>query len=803
MNDIPTGPSSHPVQPPSDGIPRQGQSSTSPTATTSAHHPHQHPGSSHGMNFSPEPHYPAQQGEFALGNALHQLEETFDPKRVIFLFLGHLIQVLVFITLGVVAVAGYVFNLPNIYESRAVIQVEQQEKKILDKGKITDDSPGSGSDFINSVVQALTSRNVLLRVVKANNLQNNPDFVKPRSDGRPYTESQLAMIMEKKVKVSLRRLTRLIDVTVSDKDPELACTLAKSVVTEFLKEGFEQRLSVTHVADDYLQQEASKLKAKLEKSEQELQAYKEQHNAVSLEQSQNIIVDKLKDVSSAVTEAKNARLKLESDLEQLKRAGEKTDDLMRISSVASLPEVASARDAYQKALAEFSTLKERYLEKHPKFIAAKEELDTLRANLNEAVAKAGEILSRQYESAKETEAKLQASQKEQETQALELNKLSIPYNVLAREVETDKALYESVVSRMKETGIAAGVETAPYRVVEEPLVPSKPSSPHRMKDIGMAFILLFVASIAFLIINDSLKSSIRSVDQAEHLTGLPVLAAIPDQNKSLTEIVIAGIQRGKKEGGVVAPHRDRDETGKRIYTIAPVDDPQSLLSEAYRTLRASITLLGPKEQTRTLLFTSAIPAEGKTFCSINTAATFALQGEKILIIDADMRRPSVHFGLLGGEERIGLSDLLSGQATLDEVIGSTPVEGLSIITAGRRAPNPAELILQSDIPALLEKLLQRFDRVILDSAPVNAVSDTLHLAGPAKNVILVIRSEGTPARMVQRAVNQIRKTSTRLAGIALNRIRVGGGYGYYYHYYGGGYYNYNQRTYGAEDEKKS
>jgi len=695
-------------------------------------------------------------------------------------------------------VSGYVFQLPNIYESRAVIQVEQKEKKILKGDNIVEDA-SSNVDFVNSVVQALTSRNVLLRVVKANNLQNNPDFAKPRSDGKPYTDSQLVLLMEKKVEVKLRRLTRLIDVTVKDKDPEMACTLARSVVSEFLKEGFEQRLSVTHVADNYLQQEADKLKIKLEKSEQELQAYKEKHNAVSLEQSQNIIVDKLKDVSSAVTEAKNARIKLESDLEQLTRAGGKSDDLMRISSVAALPEVASARDAYQKSFTEFSSMKERYLQKHPKFIAAKEQLDTLRSNLEEAVAKAGEILSKQYESAKETEAKLQASQKEQETQALELNKLSIPYNVLAREVETDRALYESVVSRMKETGISSGVETAPYRVIEEPLVPSKPSSPHRLKDIVLAFIFLFASSIGFLLVSDALRSSIRSVDQAENLTGLPVLAAIPDQKQSFTDVVLSSLQRDKKERGRVVPHRDRDENGMRTYTIAPVDDPQSLLSEAYRTLRASITLLGPKEQTRTLLFTSAVPAEGKTFTSINTAVTFALQGEKVLIVDADMRRPSVHFGLLGGEERIGLSDLLSGQSTLDEVIGSTPVEGLSIITAGRRAPNPAELIVQSDIPALFEKFLQRFDRVIIDSAPVNAVSDSLHLAGPAKNVILVIRSESTPSRMVQRAVNQVRKTGTRMAGIALNRIRVGGGYGYYYyHYYGAGYYNYNQRTYGAE-----
>ena len=745
-----------------------------------------------------EGHYPQHHG------ALHQLEETFDPKRVIFLLLANLVPVLVYIIVGMAAVIGFVFTKPDIYESRAVLQVEQRDKKLL-KGEGISEEASSNVDFVNSVVQALTSRNILLRVVKTNHLEKNPDFAKPRPDGKPYTDSQLVLIMEKKVEVKLRRLTRLIDITVEDTDPELACTLAKSMVTEFIKEGFEQKLNVTHVADDYLQQEADKLKARLQKAEQELQSYREQHNAVSLDQSQNIIVEKLKDASTAVSEAKNARLKLESDLEQLKTAQQgSTEDLLRINSVAALPEVASVREELLKAESEFAAIKERYLQKHPKYLAAKSRIETLRADLATAAAKAGDILNKQYESAKETEAKMETSQKEQETQALELNKLSIPYNALVREVETDRSLYESVLARMKETGISAGAETSPYRVVEEPLIPSKPSKPKRAKLIILAFLFFLGSSIAFVMVKDALRSSIRSVDQAESVLGLSVLAAIPDLKKSFTERVIAGVRRDKNDPtGRAEPHRDRDGEGRRIYKLPPVDDPNSLVSEAYRTLRAAVALLGPKEQTRILLFTSAVPAEGKTFCSINTAATFALQGEKVLIIDADMRRPSVHLGLLGGEERPGLSELLSEQLTLDQVIGTTRVEGLSIMTAGRRAPNPAELIVRSDIPGILSKLLERFDRIIIDSAPVNAVSDTLHIAGPAVNIILVVRSEQTPLRVVQRAVTQLRKTVGRLAGIALNRIQVGGGYGYYYYYhYGAGYYG-SDRTYGAEEDRKS
>lgn len=789
MNDHPTGPSPQipQDQPPQSQAP-QGQQGSAPQG--SMHHGGQHHHLPHRDQSYPEQHH---------SGAMAQLEETFDPRRVFFLILGHIVPIGLFVAIGMALVSALVFRMPDIYESRAVLQVEQKEKKVLKTESVTDDTSAS-VDFVNSVVQALTSRNILLRVVKANHLDKNPEFAKPREDGKPYTDNQLVLIMEKKVQVKLRRLTRLIDITVEDHDPELACTLAKSMVTEFLKEGFEQKLNVTHVADDYLKEEADKLKIKLEKAEHELQAYKEQHNAVSLEQSQNIIVDKLKDVSAAVTEAKNARLKLESDLEQLKSAQQgSTEDMLRVSSVAALPEVASVRDELLKAESELAALKDRYLEKHPKFLAAKSRVDTLRADLDKAAAKAGEIITRQYEAAKETEAKMANSLKEQEAQALELNKLSIPYNVLAREVETDKTLYESVVARMKETGIAAGVETAPYRVVEEPMIPSKPSKPKRVKMLALAFIGLSFLSIAWFVVRDAMSGTIHSVDQAERDLGLPVLSAIPDQRQTISERIFSTV-RGNK-GGPRQQHIEKDAAGRRQYMIAPVDDPGSILSEAYRTLRASITLLGPKEQTRTLVFTSAVPEEGKTFTSINCAVTFALQGEKTLIVDSDMRRPSVHRGLLGGEERIGLTDYLSGQATLDQVIGSTPVEGLSIITAGRKAPNPAELLLQADIPALLAKLLERFDRVIIDSAPVNAVSDTLHIAGPAKEVILVVRSEKTPVRVVQRSLSQLRKSGTHLAGLVLNRTRSGLGQGYYYYYYGGKYYQ--DSVYGSDDDRRS
>ena len=723
-------------------------------------------GPSHGQHPSPEGHHQH-------GSSLH-LQELIDFKHLGYVLLKHIWTIVLIVIVGMVITGAVVWILPDIYESRAVLQVQQQEKKVLKSEKVSEETPGS-TDFVNSVVQSLTSRNILLRVIKANNLAADPHFAPPKMSGmggETYNDDELVTFMEKKVQVSLRRLTRLIDITVTDRNPKLACILASSIVKEFLKEHFEQSLAVSNTANDYLKDEAAKLKIKLEHSEQELQKYKEANNAVSLEQTQNIIVEKLKEVSSAGTEAKNARLKLESDLEQLKLAvSGGAEAMLRISSVAALPQVASVRDDLLKAQTELSILKERYLPKHPKYVATISKIEELKSALTEATSKAGDILTQQYESLKETESKLNNTLTEQEAKALELNKLSIPYNVLSREVETDRALYEAVISRMKETGVSAGIETSPYQVIEEPMVPTRPSAPKRLKILVLAFIVITGAAAGGVILIDSMSSSINSIDQAETLLALPVLGAIPEQKGKKKK-------KSKKGGG----HREVDD-----YPLALIQDPASPLSESYRSLRAQITLLGPQDQTQVLLFTSAIPSEGKTFTSINTATVFASQGQKTVIIDGDLRRPSVHYALAGGQELPGLTDYLSGQITLDEAIRETSFPGLFLITAGRRAPNPSELLLNADIPTLLVALKERFERIVLDTAPINAVSDTLYLAGPAKKVLLIIRSESTPSKVVQRAVAQLRKSGAQIVGTVLNGIQHGAGAGYYYYSYQGEY----------------
>ncbi len=756
-------------------------------------------------NSAPGPHQPHPR----LHAAMDRMENLFDFRRLWNLVLSRWWIIALVVGFVMLATIGYLLTATPIYESRAILQVQQQEQQVVNIDGVREDNP-STLDYVNSVVQALTSRNLLLRVIDANNLRTNEDFAPPRE--RPYTDIELADLLEEKVTVKLRRLTRLIEITVEDPDPELARNLAASFVKEFLRENFAQKLSVSQVANDFLQEEAEKLKAKLEESERKLQAYKEQNQAVSLDEKQNIIVEQLKEINTQVTVAQGERMKLESDLEQVREIGNNPEELMRIGSVAELPQVKEARELLVEAESELAQLQDRYLQKHPKHIAAVKKVESLRDSLNRNLLKAGDILSRQYSASKQTEAKLTEALQKQEGSALDLNNLAIPFNVLQREVETDRALYESVIKRMKETAVTSGIEQAPFTLIEEPMVASKPSKPRKLRTLALALVLSGLLAVGGLVLYDNMDTSLRSVDDAESALELSSLAGIPDHRpagfKRLSEVVSREknvlperLEKAKrlaaktKQGGLgaadlqdlVKPAPDT-RTDREKYPIATIDDPASALAEAYRTLRANLAMLGPEENRRILLFVSAIPEEGKTYTSLNTAVVLAQQGHKTLLVDVDLRRPSMHKALLGAASPPpGLTDVFTGNATLEEVIRPTAVENLFFLSAGTRAPNPAELVASADVRFLVQQLGEQFERVIFDSAPVNAVSDTLSVAPHVHKTILVVRAGKTPRKAANRALMLLRKSGAKVAGFVLNRLPTGRTAGYYYYYYGDKY----------------
>lgn len=744
-------------------------------------------------------------GEF--GGDLIDFERLFNLLRA----KAWLIAIVVFLVF--LAAVAYVLRSPKIYESRALILVEQSAQKVVNIDEVNQENPQT-LDFINTVVQALTSRKLLLRVVKTCDLDKDPTFAPPRRGGGKYSDIDLADRLAGKVEVQLRRGTRLVELIVEDENPEQAQKIAMAFIREFLKETFDQKLAVSRVANEFLQEEADKLKVKLEASERKLQAYREDNKAVSLEERQNIIVEKLRELNTKVTEAKSKRLQLEADIEQLKRVEKgNIDALLAINSVSQLPQVALIREQLVNAETELAALKERYLPKHPKYIAATNRIANLKQSLETEAGQAQEILGRLYEASKESEVKLEQALQEQEEKALELNKMAIPYNVLQRDVESDRALFESVTKRLKETSITQGVEQAPYRIIEEPMVSSKPSKPKTKLILAVALFLGTLLGIGVVIGIDLLDHSLRTVDEAESYLQLPTLAAIPDQREEPLSQQIAEAWKDKTlsslpqklaEKQFIAPARrllqqKTPDAAKKKHPLIFVEDPSSLQAEAIRTLRTSLSLVGKQADRRTFLFTSAIPLEGKSFTSLNFAHSLAQQELRTVLIDADLRRPKLKNDLMPEAGDIaGLTDFLSGGTSLKQVIYQTAFDNFFLLPAGRRCPNPAELLNEKDFREMLEELLHTYDRVVIDSAPVNAVSDVLLIASSVQTTCLVVRAGKTPKKASLRAVRQLQKSGARIAGFIFNRLPVGGrSAGYYYYYYGDEYAK--DSVYGAKN----
>jgi polysaccharide biosynthesis transport protein len=703
-------------------------------------------------------------GGLDLGYYLHLL------IRYLWLFLA-----IVLLAAGIAAF--FALRQPKLFISTGVLQVEAQEQKVLPSEDIQTVKP-EADDYITTIVANLTGDSLLVRVAKAAGLLEDPTFFKPKPNGEPYTDTEIAARMRGIITVANRKVgtstTRLIDVSAKDTDPERARLIASTLIKEFLAQNIEQQVEVARAATEYLRDESDKLKAKLQQSDEKLQRYKEELKAVSLENDQNIIVEKLKDLNKQVTEANNQRIRLESDMQLLRDTPpDDVDRMLQIPSVSSIPQVQNLLAETVNAEAELAAVQKRYGPMNPAFVQATTKVNQLKGSLKETLRNAGTILSTQYESAMDAEKRLNESLTEQEQAALELNKIAVPYNVLAREVESDRLMYDAVNTRLRQTTAAMGIENSPVRVVEEPMDAIR-APRGAVKMIGIGLFLGIALGAGAIIGLDRLDSSLRYVDQAESFLKLPVLAVVPEL-----------------EG----------QRGDRIPSVFP-NGSRSQQAEAFRNMRTTLSLLGDEAHHRVFLLTSAVPGEGKTFCAYNTALAFAVEGQKTILVDADLRVPAVDrifSDAEGARRHVGLSDYLAGNTDMDRIIMAGPQENLSVICAGGKTSNPGELLGADAFVTLIKTLVDKFDRIIIDSAPVNAVSDTLRITPLADYVCLVVRATKTPKKAIARAKKLIENARGKLAGFILNRVHLGRDSAYYFYHYAYG----DSGAKGSRGSKKS
>ncbi len=657
------------------------------------------------------------------------------------------------------AAAVYVSKAPLIYAAQAVLMVEQDQAKVVKIDAVTNENLSS-VELLNTMLQSIQSRVVLQRVVDHLKLHEDAAFLKGTKLSSTSLEGALGMVKQA-LRVTLRKGTRLVDVVVEHQDPEVARKVSDGVVAEFLRYRFEQKAANTTIANKFLFDESQRLKEQLQKSEEALQRYKVENNAASLEESQNTVTRALQATSERLNEARAERMRLEGDVARVKEFVGKPKELLLLPSVASHPSVAAINASIAEKEAEIGGITQRYKAKHPKYIAAYAQLASLREQRDQVVVNASNLLGASFRSAQEIEKEFIRALQEQEKRTLELNQKAIPYNALTRELESTRTMYDSVLTRLKETDVTKELDQTPVRVIESAIA-FGPVRPDKKKILISGLLGGLAAGMGLAFGVSLLDTSLKTVDETEQALGLPVLAAVP---------------RIKNAG-------KGDDSG---VALAALTDPKGTVAEAFRSLRSSLALLGRQENRKTFLFTSAIPSEGKSFTCSNYAIVSAQLGLSTLLIDADLRRPRLSKIFFGETRRPGLAECLAGQTRLQDAVCSTELENLKVLTAGSTAPNPAELLGTDDFAALLKEALLRYDRIIIDTAPVHAVSDALMLAPHVQTVCLVVRAASTPKAATQRASKALIDIGCKPAGVILNRLPQGHGAGYYYYYSAGEY----------------
>ena len=549
------------------------------------------------------------------------------------------------------------------------------------------------------------------------------------------------------------RNTRLVDIVYTSPDPDFAAKAANAVAKAYINQSMEYRFSESKDVADWLSQQLSGQRKALEASEAALQAYRERNGAVSVTDSaSNIVVQRLSDLNSALTKAKTERINKEALYNQLK-AAEASGKLDTFPAVLSNDYVQKLRSDLSDLQRQQAQLAERYGERHAEMIKIRATVETADAKLKVELGKVVESVRNGYQAALSEEQSLQSALNSQKSEALSQNRTGIEFGVLQRDVESNKQIYESLMQRTKETGISGERKSTNIRVIDEAEVPKGPISPNVQRSVMMSVIAGLTLAVGLIFFIDYLDSRLKTPQDLKNYLGVPFLGLIP---------VVA---RGK---------------GASNPLLTDIDAPS--FSEAFKTVRTNVLFSSAEEGLRTLVVTSAGPGEGKSICSANIAIALAQTGLRVLLVDADMRRPRVH-EIFEASEEPGLSNLLTGNAKASEVIQKSRVAGLWLMSAGHIPPNPAELLSSPRFFDFLGALEDHFDWVVLDTPPVLVVADSMVVANKATGVVFVVGADQTTRNAARNAVDQLQSANATVIGSVLNKADVDRHSHYYGSYY--------------------
>lgn len=712
-------------------------------------------------------------------------EEVIDLRQYWQTILRHKWGIISFAVVVTILTTLVVFSISPIYRATATLLIESQQAKVVSIEEIYGLN-SSNTEYYLTQFEIIKSRKIAEDVIRTLNLVEHAEFnreptvtfnwrelaagfLPDLAAKEPSEEDVFQGVVDAfigRLSIAPVRKTQLVKISFDAYDPKFAATIANSVGEAYINNNLEAKLELSLKATTWLNGRLGGLKGSLSASEKNLQAFRNREQIIGSGGGLDIANRELDLVAEKLVDARRSRLEAETLYRQIRSMGSDAspETYEQIPAVLVHPIIQSYKESMLKVEQRQSELSKRYGSKHPKMMAVQSELTSARHSLNTQIISVIKGIESKYKVAYQRERSLEGSMGNSKKSIQSLMGKSYELKELEQEVKTKKALYDSFFTRLNETTATSSLESANARLSDPAVAPRVAAKPKKKLIVLLSMVVstMFAVVCAFLL--ESLNNTIRSARDVQEKLGQTMLGLLPE---------LTGLA---------------EHASYRQY----LDDPKSGFSESVRTIRTGLVLSSLDNPHKVIAVTSTVPGEGKT--SVAFCLSYALgQLERVLLIDADMRRPSVGKFLKLGSGAPGLSNLVAGTATVEECIHSTEDGKVDVLSAGVIPPNPLELLSSSRFADVLLELEGRYDRIVIDTAPCQAVSDALVLSKRVASMVYVVKADATSSTQVKAGLQRLSEVDAPVVGLVLNRVNLnkssqyyGEGYSGYYDVYGYG-----------------
>jgi capsular exopolysaccharide synthesis family protein len=683
------------------------------------------------------------------------------------------------VVLVTIVTIGTVLTRP-VYRAETKIEIGRETERVMAGQRIMEVETANVFNpfYLQTQIDILRSRDLARRVIQRLNLVEEVEFKSKGVDALEENERDVVLVnaFQRRYDVSAGRQTRVVSLTFDAYNSKLAADVVNTIAGEYITWSMENRLQGVGTAKEFLAKRVQEAEANMRLAEAELQQYLAEHKIISLDDSGNITIARTEQLNRQLTDVENERRSAEALYYRSREVP--ADELPPVVNDATVQTLTRELSKQRQELANLSA---RYQPGYPAVKQVQEQIKQLESQLTDAKLRIVKNIETQYQVARKREADVKMALGQSKVEAIQQNREATDLNLKKQKVETSRKTYEDLGQRLRQAEVESDFRPSNIRIIQQAEIPISPVKPNRTLNIGLSILIGLALGVGLAFFVEYLNNTINTAEDVERFLQLPSLGAIPSlQRLAKNKALSLGVPNGK----------DSLVLGTNNAELVSGHEPISSFAESYRALRTSLLLSSADHAPRTTLITSSHPAEGKTTIVANTAISLAQTGARVLVLDADMRRPRCH-KILNAKNDFGLSTYLSRDIRLEDVIQEHDIPNLFVMAAGPVPPNPSELLSSIKLRFLITELEEQFDHIVIDSPPVIHVTDAMIISPHVDGVVIVVKGGQTPREAVQRAKQALMDVNAKIFGVVLNCINPDAE-NYYYNYKYSYYHNYEE-----------